>query len=372
MTVDKIVLSNFRNYKTAVLNPSKGTTVLHGQNGVGKTNIVEAVHLCALGRSHRLQKDGDLVRRGEDMAQVAVKATRRDGPHEVSIRLCPKELKKKQIILNGKPPKRLGEMMGHVTCVIFSPEDLDLIKDGPSCRRRFMDMLLCQQSASYFYELQKYNGALSQRNAILKTMFGNEGHPSAAMLPIWDEQLQQAGSVIIKRRLKFIADLEPLVHENYQYLSGAGRESFKIRYRACVENEKDIGQALFEGLEKFRREDIKRGTSNFGPHRDDIIMSLSGKDMRSFASQGQIRTAALSLKLSEITLLTQQHDESPVLLLDDVMSELDMQRRSLLLDYISGVQTIVTCTDESDFPVDKTDMRVRVSLDEEGNGILGD
>lgn len=370
MTVDKIALSHFRNYKAASLVPSKGTTVLYGQNGVGKTNIVEAVHLCALGRSHRVQKDSDLVQRGEDSAKVTVKTTRRDGTHEVSIKLCPKELKKKQININNKPPKRLGEMMGHVTCVIFSPEDLALIKEGPSFRRRFMDMLLCQQSSSYFYELQKYNAALAQRNAILKTLFGNENHTSAEMLPIWDEQLRQAGEVIIKKRLKFLSDLEPLVHENYAYLSGSGRENFKIRYRACVEDKKDIGQALYEGLEKSRREDIKRGTSNFGPHRDDIVMHLSGKDMRSFASQGQIRTAALALKLSEITLLTDQHDESPVLLLDDVMSELDMQRRGLLLKFISGIQTIITCTDESDFPKEKTDMRVRISLDEEGNAAL--
>jgi recF protein len=370
LIVDKIALSNFRNYKTASLIPSKGTTVLYGQNGVGKTNIVEAVHLCALGRSHRLQKDADLVCRGENSAKASVKATRRDGSHEVIIKLCPKELRKKQILLNGKPPKRLGEMMGHVTCVIFSPEDLELIKEGPSCRRRFMDMLLCQQSAAYFYELQKYNAALSQRNAILKTLFGNENHSSVAMLPIWDEQLLKAGAAIIKRRMKFIGDLEPLVHENYQYLSGSARESFKIRYRTCVEENRDIEEMLFEGLNRSRREDIKRGTSNFGPHRDDIIMNLSGKDMRSFASQGQIRTAALALKLSEIKLLTEQMDEAPILLLDDVMSELDMQRRGLLLNYISGIQAIVTCTDESDFPKERTDMRVHVSLDKEGNGIL--
>lgn len=370
MTVEKIALKRFRNYEEAVLVPSKGTTVLHGPNGVGKTNLVEAVHLCALGRSHRLQRDTDLIMRGEDMAQVTVKTERRDGPHEVTVRLLSKEQKKKQVILNGKPPKRLGEMMGHVTCVIFSPEDLNLIKDGPSYRRRFMDMLLCQQSASYFYDLQKYVAALNQRNAVLKGMLGNENSAGAAMLPVWDEQLQKAGTTIVERRLKFITALEKMVTENYRYLSGSEREVFKIRYRGSVEEGKDIAPAILEGLEKGRREDVKRGTTTFGPHRDDLIMTLEGRDMRVFASQGQIRTAALSMKLSEIRLLKEQHGEPPVLLLDDVMSELDMGRRKLLLDYISGIQTIVTCTDETDFPGDKADMKVRVEMDGQGKGIL--
>lgn len=368
MTVEKIELTQFRNFESLQLVPAKGTTVLHGKNGVGKTNIVEAVHLCALGRSHRLQRDQDLIMRGKESARTNVETIRRDGRHEVSVRLFQKEIKKKQVFLNGKPPKRLGEMMGHVTCVIFSPEDLGLMRDGPACRRRFMDMLLCQQSAMYFYELQKYVQALNQRNAILKSMMGDRNHKCGAMLPIWDEQLQKAGAVIVQKRVAFIEALEPLARENYRYLSGTGAEAFMLRLKGTLDKSEPIEQALISGLERAKKEDIKRGTTTFGPHRDDIIMTLCGKEMKCFASQGQIRTAALALKLSEIKLLTDQHGEAPVLLLDDVMSELDMQRRALLLDTISGIQTIVTCTDESDFPGSKADMKVPVSLDDKGNG----
>lgn len=374
MTVEKVSLIHFRNYNKAVLQPSKGTTVLYGQNGVGKTNAIEAIHLCALGRSHRLQRDQDLIMRGEESALVTVDSIRRDGTHQVCVKLNSKEQKKKQITINQKTPKRLGEMMGHVTCVIFSPEDLSLIKEGPAGRRRFMDMLLCQQSSSYFYELQKYMTSLNQRNMLLKEMMGYYQPSKADLLSAWEEQLAKAGAIIVKKRLQFIMALEKLVKENYRNLCGNENEKFKIWYRGIVNQEaltEKIEEKLVKELEMARSDDARRGNTSFGPHRDDLVMTLSGKDMKTFASQGQIRTAALSLKLSEITLLTKQHDEAPILLLDDVMSELDMQRRSYLLEYIAGIQTIVTCTDESDFPSNKTDERLRVSLDKKGQAVLG-
>jgi DNA replication and repair protein RecF len=261
-------------------------------------------------------------------------------------------------------------MMGHVTCVIFSPEDLDLIKGGPSCRRRFMDMLLCQQSAAYFYELQKYIASLSQRNALLRSVKGNAGHSAVKMLPVWEEQLQKAGAMIIETRMVFAEALEKLVTEHYRYLCGPDREAIVLRYRASTDKKADIKAALSEGFDKTRAEDIKRGITTFGPHREDIILALEGRDMRTFASQGQIRAAALSMKLSEISLLTRKHAEAPILLLDDVMSELDMKRRALLMDFIKGIQTIVTCTDASDFPEGKTDMRLHVVAAKNGGATL--
>ena len=369
MTVLQVTLRFFRNFKEARLNPSPGTTVLHGLNGAGKTNLVEAVHLCALGRSHRPVKDQDLIKRGEPEAEAAVQAVRRDGGHEVSVRLSAKGVKKKQILLNGKPPRRLGEMMGHVTCVIFSPEDLYLVKGNPACRRRFMDMLLCQQSAGYFYELQRYIAALNQRNAVLKMTQGNIAHEAAKMLPVWDEQLVSAGVTIIEKRTAFTDDLDKLVIDHYRYLSGKENETLKIRYKACTE-QKAVKASLTEGLERARREDVKRGTTSFGPHREDLVITLNGREMPLFASQGQMRTAALSLKLSEITSLNRQHGEPPVLLLDDVMSELDMKRRALLLDFIHHNQTIVTCTDEADYPPGKTDLSVKIETLADGTACL--
>jgi len=370
VTVSSVRLIRFRNFSDSVLLPSPRTTILHGSNGAGKTNIVEAIHLCALGKSHRPAKDRDLIGRGFDAARVTVQAARMDGGHEVTVLLEAGEQKKKQVLLNGKPPRRLGEMMGHVTCVIFSPEDLDLIKGGPACRRRFMDMLLCQRSAGYFYDLQKYWTALGQRNAVLKAAQGTMDPERMRLLAVWDEQMVMAGAAVVKKRLALIESLEKLVTENYKNLSGAENEAFKLRYRGCVEDSGSVEETLLEGLMKARKEDIRKGTTSYGPHREDIIMTLSGRDMRVFASQGQIRTAALALKLSEITLLEQQHGEPPVLLLDDVMSELDMNRRALLLEFIKGVQTLVTCTDKTDYPPGKADRSYYIGTDGSGGGML--
>ena len=370
MTVTAVRLRQFRNFTEAHLIPSPLITVLHGPNGAGKTNLVEAIHLCALGKSHRPAKDRDLVGRGFDAARVTVQAHRQDGGHEVTVLLEAGEHKKKQVLLNGKPPRRLGEMMGHVTCVLFSPEDLDLIKGGPSCRRRFMDMLLCQRSAGYFYDLQKYWTALNQRNAVLKAAQGSQDREQTRLLAVWDEQMVKAGAAVVEKRLALIGELEKQVTENYRFLSGSEADAFKLRYRGCAEVGEPVEETLAEGLLKARREDIRKGTSTYGPHREDIVMTLSGRDMRVFASQGQIRTAALALKLSEITLLTRQHGEPPVLLLDDVMSELDMNRRASLLEFIKGVQTLVTCTDKTDYPQGRAEKTYLIETDAAGAGAL--
>jgi len=362
--IKSIQLKNFRNYAEAAFAPCQGVTVFYGPNGVGKTNLLEAIHLCALGRSHRLSQDKELIRKGENAALCQVDCTRTDGDHRVAVKLTPSLSRKKQIAINGKPAGRIGEMMGHVTCVMFAPEDLQLVKEGPAIRRRFLDMQISQAQPAYFYDLQRYMQALNQRNNLLRQMKGNPNAPEKAMLPVWEEQLARTGLAIVKRRRRFMNEMAPMAQQKYAAISGRPGEIFEARYRGCVGEEKETLEHLMNGYDHLREEDIRRGATTFGPHRDDLILTLSGRDMKTFASQGQIRTAALALKLSELALLSQWSGETPALLLDDVMSELDGHRRALLLEHIAGVQTFVTCTDEADLAGAQAQQKIRVQLDE--------
>ncbi len=343
--------------------PSDGITVLYGKNGAGKTNLLEAIHLCCLGRSHRTSQDKELVMKGESQSLCQVKCDRLDGSHEVTVKLTPTEKKKKQIIINGKAAARIGEMMGHVTCVMFSPEDLGLVKDGPASRRKFMDMMISQLRPSYFYDLQKYMSALNQRNALLRELSFHPNPKKEGMLPIWEEQLAMFGGTIIEKRRQFTDGLCSLASENYRLVSGREKETFHVSYRGAVSKEDNPKEGLFKALELSRQDDLRRATTTIGPHRDDLTMTLTGRDMKVFASQGQIRTAALSLKLAELTMMEREHYEAPVLLLDDVMSELDLSRRELSLSRIKNVQTFVTCTDESDLAGAQAQRKIRVVLE---------
>ncbi|MBQ8536377.1 MAG: DNA replication/repair protein RecF [Clostridia bacterium] len=362
MIITNLQLKQFRNYEGAAFSPGDGVTVLYGPNGVGKTNLLEAIHLCALGRSHRLSQDRELIQKGKEAAACQVTCQRRDGTHQVAVKLTPSQARKKLVCINGKRAARIGEMMGHVTCVMFSPEDLQLVKEGPALRRRFLDMQISQAQPAYFYDLQRYMQALNQRNILLRQMKGDQSAPEKAMLPVWEEQLARYGLNIIRRRRLFMDEMAPMAREKYAAISGREGEVFDVFYKSCLV--KENVDWMMASYEKTRLEDIRRGTTSLGPHREDMILTLSGRDMKTFASQGQIRTAALALKLSELTLLTQWSGEAPALLLDDVMSELDARRRSLLLEHIKGVQTFVTCTDESDLAGAQAQQKVKVTLDE--------
>ncbi len=344
MFIRRLRLVGFRNYDQAELSPARGVTVLMGQNAQGKTNLIEAIHLCCLGRSHRTARDGELVRWGTPGAQVSVTVDRRDGPHDVSVQIGADEKRKKSIKVNGAQVARVGELMGHVNAVLFSPEDLRLVKDGPEGRRRFLDMEISQAQPAYFYALQRYMRALAQRNALLRRL--SEGGGDAALLATldeWDALLVEAGAQVIERRIAYLAKLSPAASEAHAALSG-GKEKLTLSYEGRAAD----GDELYRLLRACRTEDLRRGTTGTGPHRDDYRIVVNGRDARAFASQGQQRTAALSLKLAEIEVLGEMIGESPVLLLDDVMSELDVNRRQMLLSRIEKVQTLITCTHESD------------------------
>lgn len=335
-------LRDFRGYGQVLLSPPEGVTVLVGENGAGKTNLLEAVHLCCLGRSHRTANDREMIRRGQETAAVQLTVERRDGRHEVGVRLFENARRHKIVYVNGKTAARMGELMGHATCVIFSPEDLTLVKEGPQARRRFLDMLLSQQQRAYFYALQNYMNALKQRNALLR-------QGDAQQLPAWDEQLAAAAEPVVRLRRETVQQLAVRAKVHYQYISGREEEAFSMRYAGPLRESSDIAQDMLRGLAACREEDLRRQITCFGPHRDEIELNLSGEAMKAFGSQGQMRTAALSMKLAAFDLLEASQGEPPLLLLDDVLSELDPDRRRRLIARIGRAQALLTCTDENDF-----------------------
>lgn len=286
-----------------------------------------------------------MIRYGGETAAVQLTVQRRDGEHQVGVRLYENARKKKVIFVNGKTMPRMGELIGHATCVMFSPEDLLIVKEGPQIRRRFLDMLLSQEQRAYFYALQNYNAALKQRNALLKAL---QSGGDRRQLDTWDEQLSLRSAPVVRLRREATEALRRYAQEHYTYIAGKKEEIFDMRYTGHTAGENDPAQALLRQLKEHREEDIRRVTTTRGPHRDDVLLSLSGREIASFGSQGQIRTAALSMRLASFDLLNRSQEETPLLLLDDVLSELDAQRRERLIERVAGAQALLTCTDLSD------------------------
>lgn len=363
MYIETLRLHDFRSYRQVLLTPPRGTTVFVGENGTGKTNLLEAVHLCCLGRSHRTSNDREMIRMGAETCAVQVRVQREDGADTVGVRLfMPGEKKRKLLHINGKTASRTGELMGHVTCVMFSPEDIELMRGAPQGRRRFLDMLLSQCGAGYYYALQTYNSALKQRNALLHAIARREARVS--QLEVWDDQLAAAAVPVVKARQYAAGSLCQLARGHYAHIGGRENEVFALRYVGHLAESASPAEDLRQLLAARREEDLRRETTTAGPHRDDLLLTLAGEDMRAFASQGQMRTAVLALRLSEVDMLTQRQGESPLLLLDDVLSELDAGRRTRLLERITGIQTLLTCTDLSDLTGARTEAVLHVKLGE--------
>ncbi len=346
MHITRIKLNNFRNYEAGEIAPCPGVTVLYGNNAQGKTAMVEAVILCCTGRSHRTPRDKELIRWEQPGGHVRVEVERNDGSHEIDLALNPAT--RKTVKIGGRTLQRTGELMGHLNGVLFAPEDLRIVKDGPAERRRFIDMELSQIRPGYYYALQHYTRALTQRNCLLREIALKPGLRDT--LDEWDAQIAKYGADIMERRRNFIARISESAEESHREISG-GAERLTAAYQPSILSEESgaaLQATILRALKLSRENDIRRGTSTVGPHRDDLMLLLSGMDVRVYGSQGQQRTAALSLKLAELDIMHKEIGEWPVLLLDDVMSELDPGRRRQLLKRFEGVQTIVTCTDMSD------------------------
>ena len=347
MTIEKMELIHFRNYEKLELQPHPEINLFFGENGSGKTNLLEAIHFCSLGKSHRLSQDANAVLIGEKAAAVRVEVRSRLSRSRIEIRLSPGEENIKSVWIDGNRASRLSEMMGLLRCVIFSPEDLNLIREGPAVRRRFLDMMISQISRPYFIALQQYRTAMNHRSAILRTA-RLENRPVSGMIEDFEQAMSDYAETIYRERFGHERFLSEMANEMYREISGREQETFQMQYRSCLKSDRDGSPSLKEALRDCREEDMKNGTTSVGPHRDDLSLTLNSRNMKNYASQGQMRTGALSLKLAQLKVIQKVTGENPVLLLDDVMSELDPERRSNLLHILQDTQTFITCTDRSD------------------------
>ncbi len=339
MIAEKLELTNFRNYNELSLELSENVNILYGNNAQGKTNILEAIYLCSTTKSHKGSKDKDMVKLGEEESHLRMYLNKNDLNHKIDMQL--RKTGKKSVAVDGLPIKRAADLYGLTNVILFSPEDLSMIKNGPAERRRFMDAELCQLNKLYLQYLTKYNKLIDQRNDLLKQISFRPDLKDT--LEVWDEQLIECGSYIISERKKFIDDINEPVNEIHNEISG-GSENLKVVYEPNSEVQ-DYRKKMNMSLDK----DLYQKTTCTGPHRDDISFFTAGQNIRLFGSQGQQRTVALSLKLAEIELVKRKIGENPILLLDDVLSELDRNRQQALLNFIDGIQTVITCTGLEEF-----------------------
>lgn len=334
MIIETLEFKNFRNYRELFLQPDQGINVLYGDNAQGKTNILEGIFVCGTAKSHRGVRDAEMIRFGKEEAHICMKMRKEGIHHQIDIHL--KKSRGKGAAIDGIPVKKASALYELLHLVLFSPEDLYMIKNGPGERRKFIDAELCQLDKVYLSVLSSYQKILQQRNKLLKDIqFAPSLLPT---LDIWDEQMALCGEQIVRQRSSFLLELNQIVKEIHAELTGK-KEKIEVVYEPNVK-----AGAFRKILQDGRKKDLMMRTSVFGPHRDDIRVMLDGVDIRHYGSQGQQRSAALSLKLSEIALIRQKTGDKPVLLLDDVLSELDRSRQKKLLGFIEDIQTFITCT----------------------------
>jgi DNA replication and repair protein RecF len=339
MYIKNLELKNFRNYDNLSINFNNGVNILYGDNAQGKTNVLESIYICGTTKSHRGSKDKEIIKIKESECHIKLLLDRDNVMHKIDMHI--KKNKPKGVAINGIPIRKTSELFGIINLVFFSPEDLNIIKNGPSERRRFIDLELCQLDKVYLHNLANYNKVISQRNNLLKQISFNS--KLLDTLNIWDEQLIEYGTKVIERRNSFINQLNEVVQEIHSKLSG-GKEKLVIKYEPNV-TINDFNKKI----KKVKDRDIALKLTSIGPHRDDIVFFNGNIDIRKYGSQGQQRTIALSLKLAEIELVKRMIHDKPVLLLDDVLSELDRKRQNYLLDSIDDIQTIITCTGLEEF-----------------------
>ncbi len=342
MKIKSLKIKNFRNYELLQLYFDASTNIFYGNNAQGKTNILEAIYLSGTTKSHRGTKDKDLIKFGENESHIEVVVEKGDISYQIDFHL--KKSSPKGIAINKIPIRKASELFGIINIVFFSPEDLNIIKNGPSERRRFIDLELSQLDKIYLNNLSNYNRVINQRNHLLKDLRDTEKQESLIQtLDIWDSQLIKYGNEIINKRKQFICKINKIISNIHFKLTG-GKENIVITYEPGNGN-----LSLEQALIKNREKDIKIKSTSVGPHRDDICFMTNNLDIRRFGSQGQQRTAALSLKLAEIELVKEIINDTPILLLDDVLSELDKYRQNYLLDSIHDIQTLITCTGVDEF-----------------------
>lgn len=339
MKLNTVKLKNFRNYEYLNVNLSANTNIFYGDNAQGKTNILEAIYYAATSKSHKGAKEKELIQFNKEDAHIELNLTKNNIFYTIDLHL--KNNSTKGIAINKLPIKKASELFGIVNIVFFSPEDLNIIKNGPSDRRRFIDIELSQLNKLYLSNLSNYNKILNHRNKLLKDI---AFHPhNIDTLDMWDGQLVYYGEQIIQQRGEFIQEMNKIIKDIHKKLSG-DKETIELVYEKSTKDKE-----FKELLAKNREKDLRNKNTSVGPHRDDICFMVNELDIRTYGSQGQQRTVALSLKMAEIELVKKIIKDYPILLLDDVLSELDSSRQNYLLDSIKSIQTIITCTGVEEF-----------------------
>ena len=335
MWIKKIKINNFRNYKEQEINLEKNINVFFGENAQGKTNIIEAIYLCSMGKSFRTQKDKELINIDNENAIIEIEFEKSDREGKVKIELNTK----KNIYLNSIKLKKLSELLGNINTVIFTPEDIEILKGGPQNRRKFLDVMISQLRPNYLHILNLYLKTIEQRNNYLRQI--KEENKDENMLEIWDEKLAEYAYRIYLYREEFIEKIKNKIKIIHNEIT-ENKEEIKIEYISDCKNKNEYLQLL----KNRRKLDIIKGFTTKGIHRDDFMIYINGKQINIFGSQGQHRTVVLSLKLSELNIIYDEIGEYPILLLDDFMSELDSKRRKSFLENIKNTQVIITCTEK--------------------------
>ena len=335
MWINNIKLNNFRNYNNKEINLHENINVFFGENAQGKTNIIESIFLCSIGKSFRTNKEKELIKFNEEKTSVEINYEKSDRTGKIKIEIGDK----KQVYLNGIKIKKLSELLGNINVVIFTPDDINILKGGPQNRRKFLDIMISQLRPNYMHILSLYNKTLEQRNNYLKQIKTEKKDEN--LLEIWDEKLIDYGIKIYEYRKEFLEKIKNKIKNIHQGITN-GKEEIEIEYISDAVTR----QNFLNELKSRRKFDIIKGYTTKGIHRDDFIIYINKKEVGTFGSQGQNRTAMLSLKLSELQVIYDDIGEYPILLLDDFMSELDSKRRESFLNNIKDIQVIITCTEK--------------------------
>jgi len=340
MHVKYLQLKNYRNYNALFIELSKGTNLFVGDNAQGKTNILEAIYYCSLAKSHRTNRDKELINWNATDAYIKLYVCKTRLDKKIEIKIFKEG--KKGVNINSIKVQKLSELVGSFNVIIFSPEDLNIVKESPSYRRKFLDIELCKLSSHYYYSLSQYKKILNERNIAIK-----KWNTNIDIIDVYDKQLSEFGAIIIKHRMDYIKRLNEIckvIHNNITSKS----EIIEIKYLTAIKELNKIQENFYLLLCKNRKRDIETKTTSIGPHRDDFSINLNGTDARIFGSQGQQRTSVLTIKFGALAIIKELTGEYPVLLLDDVLSELDTKRQEYILNSIKEVQTLITCTGVND------------------------
>lgn len=336
MYIKKIKIKNFRNYENLDLEFNKGINIIYGKNAQGKTNLLEAIYISSISKSHKNAKDNELIKFNKEEAYIKEEIIKKDKNFVIDINI--KKNKNKGIAVNKKKIEKVSDFLGISNVVFFAAEDLNIIKEGPNKRRKFLDLYICQIESLYVKYLSKYNKILNQRNNLLKEINIKKSKEIYETLDIWDEQLVKYGNEIIKKREEIIKEIEKEVYKKH-FIISEKKEKIKIEYEKNVEE-----SSFLEKLKNEREKDINNCVTSIGPHRDDIKFFINDIDIKKYGSQGQQRTISIALKFAEVESIKNKKNESPIFLLDDVFSELDENRQKIIIENVKDIQTIITCT----------------------------